>query len=394
MSTHQSVPSPRARPLRAALLAGLLTLPAWPVAAGTLTTLYSFQGASDGESPFGALIYHAGYLYGATSGTGYTDCTASDCGTLFRIDPASGAETIMYTFTGQTGVLPLGDMALDHNKLVGATYAGGASNFGTVFSFDIASGHAHVLHSFAGDSDGADPEAGPILANGTYYGTTSSSGGDYDLWGTIYAIDATTGAYSVLFRFTNTKREGGHPAAPLLYVDGTLYGTAMGGGIKDRYGTAYALDTASGTFTVLHEFDVHGDAYEPSAAMIDAQGELLGTAQQGGKTLKGAVYGINPATGAESVPYSFRPVDGTGPGAALLVHGTNYYGTTISDGAHGLGTIFEINPATGRVHSRYSFSGTDGANPTGALIYQDGAFYGTTRNGGAYGYGTVFKFVP
>jgi uncharacterized repeat protein (TIGR03803 family) len=87
-------------------------------------------------------------------------------------------------------------------------------------------------------------------------------------------------------------------------------------------------------------------------------------------------------------------VDGTGPGAALLVHGTNYYGTTISDGAHGLGTIFEINPATGRVHSRYSFSGTDGANPTGALIYQDGAFYGTTRNGGAYGYGTVFKFVP
>jgi uncharacterized repeat protein (TIGR03803 family) len=379
---------------RAALVACVLAWPASPAAAGTFTTLYSFQGGSDGAGPSGALIEHDGYLYGTTHGTGYTDCATGICGTLFRIDPTSGAETVLNTFHGGKGVTPLGDIALDHGKLIGTTIEGGANNFGVVFSFDLASGHERVLHSFAGAGDGAYPDAGPTAAAGTYYGTTWGNGAVDNVWGTIFSIDAASGAYNVLYIFVKTWRDGAFPTAPLLYVDGTLYGTAMGGGIKGRYGTAFALDTTSGAFTVLHEFNSKGgDAYEPSAALIDVQGELLGTSTRGGGKY-GVVYGIDPTTDAESVLHKFAPAQGAHPGAALLAHGANVYGTAIDGGAHGDGTIYEMNPATGRVRSLYSFSGPDGQTPTGALIYHDGAFYGTTAAGGAYGYGTVFKFAP
>lgn len=52
---------------------------------------------------------------------------------------------------------------------------GNASRFGTVYAI-IPAGSERVLYTFRGSSDGADPQAGLIDVNGTFYGTTSRGG--------------------------------------------------------------------------------------------------------------------------------------------------------------------------------------------------------------------------
>jgi uncharacterized repeat protein (TIGR03803 family) len=58
----------------------------------TETTLYTFQGGSDGANPGAGLIFDkTGNLYGTTSGGGDTACnTGFGCGTAFELSPGSG----------------------------------------------------------------------------------------------------------------------------------------------------------------------------------------------------------------------------------------------------------------------------------------------------------------
>src|ERR1700683_2272529 len=64
--------------------------------AQTFTTLYSFQGGTDGANSFSALVRDAaGNLYGTTQAGGNT----RDGGTVFKVD-TTGKETVLHAFTG------------------------------------------------------------------------------------------------------------------------------------------------------------------------------------------------------------------------------------------------------------------------------------------------------
>src|SRR5271170_6983357 len=91
--------------------------------ADTLTTIYSFMGGSDGEFP-NAVIYADGALYGTTEAGG-----ASGNGTVFKVDPSTGAEIVLYSFIGGTdGEFPYGAMIYQAGSLYGTTYLGGPSD--------------------------------------------------------------------------------------------------------------------------------------------------------------------------------------------------------------------------------------------------------------------------
>ena len=58
-----------------------------------------------------------------------------------------------------------------------------------------------VLHSFSGGSaDGANPAAGLIKIKGTLYGTTVNGSGD-GLRGTVFSVDPKTGTETVVYAF-------------------------------------------------------------------------------------------------------------------------------------------------------------------------------------------------
>jgi uncharacterized repeat protein (TIGR03803 family) len=357
--------------------------------------VYGLRKYPDGANPEAALIDVNGTLYGTTCNGG-----SHHRGTVFSVNTA-GTEHVLHSFgIGEDGQCPSGSLIYVKGTFYGTTLSGGAYyGLGTVFTI-TAAGTEHVLHTFGSGSDGWLPAASLIDVNGTLYGTTTSGGlyGD----GTVFSI-TTTGAEGVLHSF-GSGADGQDPTSSLVDVNGTLYGTTFAGGKYDAPsggdGTVFSISTA-GTEQVLHNFGGGSDGRFPAASLIGVKGTLYGTTGYGGKHGSinggyGTVFTMS-TTGAEHVLYSFGAhLDGHNPAAALIdVNGT-LYGTTRTGGKYdspsgGDGTVLRIS-TTGTEQILHSFGGRlDGQYPSASLTDVRGSLYGTTYAGGAYGRGAVFS---
>ncbi|HEU5431699.1 MAG TPA: VCBS repeat-containing protein [Thermomicrobiales bacterium] len=328
----------------------------------TLTTLLNFNsGSADNFAPEGGLIANAsGDLFGTTSAFS-TDSEGNIItgGTVFEIakTAAGYASTLatLVSFNGANGAIPFGSLIADAaGDLFGTTVNGGANNDGTVFGIKkTVAGYASTpttLVSFNG-TDGALPAGGLIAdAAGDLFGTTSAGGANGD--GTVFEI---------------VKTPTGYASAPTTLV-------SFGG----------------------------ADGSAPESSLIaDANGNLFGTASEGGANGDGTVFEIaKTASGYASTPttlVSFDGADGETPFGSLIADTNgNLFGTTAFGGANGDGTVFEIKKTAGGYASTptklVSFDGADGETPFGSLIADaKGDLFGTTSAGGANGDGTVFE---
>ena len=78
-----------------------------------------------------------------------------------------------------------------------------------------------------------------------------------------------------------------------------------------------------------------------------------------------------------NVLVSFKAEAGTPRAKLLQGSDGNLYGTALQGGVYGLGSVFAVTPA-GDVFTVHSFIGPDGANPASELIQaSDGYVYGT-----------------
>lgn len=256
-----------------------------------------------------------------------------------------------------------------------------------------------VLHSFAGSEDGSFPDASLIDVGGVLYGTTSRGGskqlGRDSGRGTVFTI-TSSGAKTVIHRFRASKY-GVFPNAPLIDVDGTLYGTTELGGANGKLGTLFAM-TSSGTETVLHSFGGSGDGARPVAGLVSVKGVLYGTTYDGGTHGLGTVFSVT-SSGVETVVYNFAggAADGEYPHAPLTNVGGTLYGTTVGGGsglcAGGCGTVFSVT-TSGKENVLHSFTGgSDGKLPMSSLVNVKGKLYGTTSGGGTSSEGTVFSIT-
>jgi uncharacterized repeat protein (TIGR03803 family) len=149
-------------------------------------------------------------------------------------------------------------------------------------------------------------------------------------------------SYRVLYSFGWDSSDGSQPDAALIDVDGMMYGTTEnGGGGCNSYGsgcgTVYSI-TTTGTESVLHRFwhhlnHVYTDA--PLAGLINVRGTLYGTTH-GGDERVGTVFSIR-TTGQLKVLHVFSGAgghdDGFYPQAGLLDVGGTLYGTTYYGGS-------------------------------------------------------------
>jgi uncharacterized repeat protein (TIGR03803 family) len=307
--------------------------------------LYSFKGwPKDGEYPGAGLIDVNSTLYGTTFIGGRRCPKSQGCGTVFGFTKA-GRESVLRNFDyGPGGDYPTAGLLNVNGTLYGTTYEGGESA-GEVYAM-TTSGKETVLHSFNGSGDGAFPHAGLTDVDGTLYSTTVNGGancGSSDGCGTIFKI-TTSGTETVIYSFKGGSGDGAYPYAGLVNVNGTLYGTTENGGGKGCYnhegcGTVFAV-TASGKETVLHTFGGSEDGHNPSAGLTDVKGTLYGTTINGGADCRisgdmcGTVFAIT-TSGKETVLHTFGGSgDGYSPSAGLIdVKGT-LYGTTYLGGAN------------------------------------------------------------
>jgi uncharacterized repeat protein (TIGR03803 family) len=265
---------------------------------GAETVLHRFGRGADGAGPRAAMIDVKGTLYGTTEAGGGIGCNGYGCGTVFSITP-SGEETVLHSFGSGEGAVPFGGLVNVKGTLYGTTYYGNASGvYGTVFAI-APSGKQTVLHGFKGSpSDGAEPWAGLVNVNGTLYGTTSVGGANScrssnQGCGTVFSI-TPSGMETVLYSFKGGMSDGGVPEAGLLNVNGTMYGTTYNGGLYGG-GTVFSI-TPAGSETVIHSFNRpgSGDGAAPQADLIDVNGTLYGTTVGGGEYGDGTVFSLSP----------------------------------------------------------------------------------------------------
>lgn len=329
---------------------GCGTIYALNLATGVRTIVHSFTG-SDGTSPSAVLINISGILYG-TTGFGGASCSPSGCGTVFKFDPSTSTLTTLHSFaaSGGDGTYPFSSLINVSGTLYGTTQYGGSSNNGSVYTINPSSGAESVVYSFAGGSDGSQSIAGLINISGKLYGTTLHGGSAGE--GTVFAYDTGTGTESVVYSFQGGSSDGANPYAGVINVSGTLYGATRHGGTGcsgTGCGTVYSLNPSTGTETVVHFFS-GSDGANPEANLLNAGGTLYGTTLNGGvsasSTTGGTLYSIDTATSAETVLHSFGAgSDGNQPRTSLILTlGGVLYGTTIAGGASNLGTVFSYTP--------------------------------------------------
>ncbi len=134
---------------------------------------------------------------------------------------------------------------------------------------------------------------------------------------------------------------GNHPYGILVQgTDGNFYGTTYG----VRYisgGTIFKV-SPSGAYTQIHAFaGGASDGVLPTAGMtLGPDGNFYGTTTAGGKNNYGAIYKLNPSTGAVTVVYSFCSqagcADGFGPTTPLVLHTDGkFYGNTAGNSLGG-----------------------------------------------------------
>ncbi len=310
------------------------------------------------------------------------------------------AYNILHEFGNSAGdgTNPYAGLIVVKGTLYGTTLSGGSNNSGTVFAI-TKTGEETVLHSFGGSEfsssgDGAQPAAGLIDVNGTLYGTTYAGGAHLCggvTCGTVFGI-TTSGTEKVLYSFGKEVRDGVYPEAALLDVGGTLYGTTSQGGKYGR-GTVFIIST-TGKERVLYSFGASGyhDGTDPSSALIDAGGTLYGTTEKGGDGASGTVFSITKF-GRENLVYSFNGSDGSQPIAGLIDVKGVLYGTTFMGGVKNVGAVFSVT-TSGEEKVLHSFRAGGGKNPYAGLVEADGTLYGTTYGSIYEHHGNVFSLNP
>jgi len=267
-------------------------------------------------------------------------------------------------------------------KLVFVKCNGVAVLLGTLLlaAITCAAATEKTIYSFAGGTgDGAYPDTNLVMDKaGNLYGTTDSGGAGDSCspfgasCGVVYELQRSGSSFTekVIYSFTGGT-DGGLPYGNLIIdAQGNLYGTAYLGGNQfgcsgGPCGVVFELSKVNGSWeeTILHNFGAPGDGWYPNAGVImDSKGNLYGTTNVGG---------INGACNADGFA------------------------------GYGCGVVYQLTPAGGGNWNEtvlYEFTGgADGGFPNAPVtLDKSGNLYGATANWGTGtgcidGCGTIFK---
>ncbi|RYU57161.1 hypothetical protein EWI61_13500 [Methylolobus aquaticus] len=302
-----------------------------------------------------------------------------------------------YGFTPTTtGILVQGQ----DGNIYGTTPNGGRDDCGVAFSITPQGQYAE----FAGFCDNpnaaflAHPSGGLMLgSDGAFYGF---SGGQYPAY--LFKLKNSHLYVAGYFKDEETLSTG----APVEGVDGSLYGLATGFS-NGYYDYVYGFTPGSGLYLVKKLGAAGHDAQSPLLIGWDGNQygpTYYGAAQEGGVHGQGRLFSITIDGMYQQLnglyDFTHKPTSGRLPNGPLIrgLDG-NLYGTAQDGGSAERGVVFMLEPGnSARVKRIYSFKGTgDGSTPfSGMVLGSNGVFYGTTASGGdsKASCGTLFSLTP
>ncbi len=325
-----------------------------------LTPLYDFQGITDGQNPEGRMVLASdGALYGTTVNGGGYDCNYSNCGVAFRLtSPVSICktvicewnETVIYRFVGQPYAgNPSGPLVFDRAGNLYGSASQGPEGYGVVYELTSS----RETWSEIDIAAPGDPNGGVVFgSDGNLYGTNAGDG-----YGGIYQLTQSGSFWNLnqLYSIINVPVDGYLTVGGVILDDsGNIYGSTVGEG-PGGGGTIFELSAGNWNYSVLYGFTGGGGPEE--SLTMDPTGNLYGTTYADGAHGYGSVFKLSPSANGwiYNDLYDFTGgSDGANPVSNVVIDAQgNLYGTASNGGDNskcvreynrGCGTVWEITP--------------------------------------------------
>lgn len=391
----------------AALLAAVLAVAGNAGAVDKEKAVHTF-GSKSPNGPIGGLVQDAaGNFYGVASD--YSNC----CGSVFELSPSgTGAYTfhLIYSFTGSgNDYRPTASLQIDAaGNLYGSTTGGN----GEIYELS-PNGTGEWTETVLAENFQSGGVSSMVRdASGNFFGTYASGGAFAD--GFVFEVTKSQGVWTFYDIWDFNGTDGSFPIGVAVDSAGNVYGVTNTGGTQNSQcdggcGVVFELSPNGGlgSFTeqTLFNFD-YANGTNPSAApVLDAAGNIYGTAEGGGAGHNGVAFELvkNGSTWNYTVMHGFTNTSGDGryPNAALTLAGGAVYGTTSEGGGSsnctfGCGTTFELVPLNGKWKESilYDFTGkSDGEGPGPVFVDATGKVFGTAVGDGAGGGGVVYELL-
>jgi uncharacterized repeat protein (TIGR03803 family) len=264
----------------------------------TETVIHTFgpTGKGDGQFPASDLAFDAqGNMFGTTYGGG-----VKHEGTLYELSPSSSGwmETILHNFPSprNEGASPQTGVLVGRTQ----THLYGSTTFeGTIYRLGFNNGHwvEKTIHYNGGEQTGGNLV---MDRNLNIYGATNNAGanGTGSVWEMHRYRPNQRRKFRLLYSFgASGSGDGAFPQSGVIIVNGTIYGTTGFGGTND-VGIVFSLTKSKNDQwqeTILYSFTGGNDGGAPLGQLIqDKQGHLYGVCLRGGTQGGGVVFEVTP----------------------------------------------------------------------------------------------------
>ncbi|MBS0631129.1 MAG: putative Ig domain-containing protein [Verrucomicrobia bacterium] len=373
-----------------------------PTAGGTFNFTVTATDSSTGSGPFTGSRAYSLTVSAPTITLSPTTLTAATVASATSQAITASGGTATYTYAITAGALPAGLTLATNGTLAGTPTAGGTYNF-TVTATDFSTGSGPFTGSRAYSLTVNAPTItlSPSTLTAASIATATSQ--------TITASGGTAG-------YTYAVTAGSLPPGLSLSTDGTITGTATGGGTYNFTVTATDSSTGSGPFTGSRAYALTVNAPTITLSPTTLTAVTVASATSQTITASGGTAGYTYAITAGALPSGLTLATGGTISGTPTAGGVFNFTVTATDSSTGSGPFtgsrayaLTVNPPTITLApttltaatvasatsqtitasggtATYTYAITAGALPAGVSLATDGTLSGTPTAGGTFNF--------
>jgi hypothetical protein len=211
------------------------------------------------------------------------DAGTSNRGILFLINPLTGSREILSDFGvgDNQGYNAWGVAIESYDEILVVDPDAGTGNKGALFRVDSSTGQRIILSDFGqGDNQGFTPIGVTVEASGKILVVDSDAGAVFR--GMLFRVDPSTGERTVLSDFNVGDNQGSDPCGVSVEASGQILVIDRNGGSGGR-GALFRINPVTGARVILSDFGSGENmGKEPYGVAVEASGQILVIDQDAG----------------------------------------------------------------------------------------------------------------
>ncbi len=276
-------------------------------AKGARTLLSDFADGSQGPrgvDPLGLAAEVSGQLVITDPNAG-----TESKGALFRVDPGTGTRRRFSDFgdptQGAEGMNPFGVAVEPKGSILVTDPGAGTDAKGALFRLDPQSGARTVLSDFGVPPDSPNSGIGGVAVDGKGQILITDTSAGTDAKGVLWRVQSDSGARAVLSDFGDPRQgpQGADPLGVAIELSGQILVTDPNAGTESK-GALFRVDPANGARRLVSDFgDPQQGPEEPDGPLslvglaVGSAGEIFVTSIDAGTESKGALFRVDLANG-------------------------------------------------------------------------------------------------